>query len=151
MDGNILLSASPEPPTIFVQDITVAGSAPVHFRPTDAKSSVTCSAFHTYSSTAQAVCSSFLLGFRDGTLAVYEFAMAASSSKSDRFSDVDQIPGFSLHPTKLGVFRKLHQAVMGGVSAAEFLPGFRSRIVSIGHDGRCRLVDFEKGAQVLRT
>jgi hypothetical protein len=40
---------------------------------------------------------------------------------------------------------------MGGITAAEFIPGYKSRVASIGQDGRCRLIDFEGGAKVLRT
>jgi len=56
-----------------------------------------------------------------------------------------------LDPVRIGAIKKLHKATMGGIAAAEFLPGYRSRIVSIGHDGRCRLVEFEGGPKVLRT
>ncbi|KAH0566046.1 hypothetical protein GP486_000567 [Trichoglossum hirsutum] len=30
-----------------------------------------------------------------------------------------------------------------GLTAAEFVPGFRARVISVGADGRCALVDFE--------
>ena len=47
--------------------------------------------------------------------------------------------------------KKLHKAAMGGITAAAFVPGYASRVVSIGHDGRCRLVDFKGGGKILRT
>jgi hypothetical protein len=56
-----------------------------------------------------------------------------------------------LKPIRIGAIKKLHKAAIGGIVAVEFLPGYNSRVVSIGHDGRCRLVDFEGGPQVLRT
>lgn len=54
-------------------------------------------------------------------------------------------------PAEIGRFRKLHKAHMGGIVAAEFLPGFYARTVSIGRDGKCRLVDFDGKLTVLRT
>jgi hypothetical protein len=63
----------------------------------------------------------------------------------------DRMRTFGLQPVRVGAIKKLHKPSMGGVIAAEFLPGFTSRVISIGHDGRCRLVDFEGGGKVLRT
>lgn len=37
------------------------------------------------------------------------------------------------------------------ISGAAFLPGYKSRAVSVGGDGRCRLVDFEHGGTILNT
>jgi hypothetical protein len=56
-----------------------------------------------------------------------------------------------MQPVRIGAIKKVHKPAMGGVSAAEFIPGFKSRVVSIGHDGKVRLVDFERGGKVLRT
>lgn len=38
-----------------------------------------------------------------------------------------------------------------GITGAAFLPGYRTRALSVGGDGRCRLVDFEAGGKILRT
>jgi WD40 repeat protein len=46
-NGDLLLSASPSPPTILIQDRRLAGLAPTHFKPTDSTTSVTCAAFDT--------------------------------------------------------------------------------------------------------
>jgi hypothetical protein len=40
---------------------------------------------------------------------------------------------------------------MGGLVAADFIPGFTARVVSVGKDGKCRLVDFDGGTTILRT
>jgi hypothetical protein len=37
------------------------------------------------------------------------------------------------------------------LTAAAFLPGYKSRAVSVGGDGECKLVEFEAGCNVLRT
>lgn len=38
-----------------------------------------------------------------------------------------------------------------GITGAAFLPGHRTRAVSVGGDGKCRLVDFDCGGKILRT
>lgn len=150
-NGDVLLSASPDPPTIYLQDRRWGGSAPVKFQPTDAAHSpVTCAAFHTLDDTIQPAYANFVLGFQDGCLAMYQLYLS-SLSESRRTSDTHQQRSFQLQPVRIGVIKKLHKAAMGGATAAEFIPGYNSRVVSIGHDGRCRLVDFEGGGKVLRT
>ena len=37
------------------------------------------------------------------------------------------------------------------VAGAAFVPGYRSRAVSVGADGKCRLIDFENKGKLLRT
>lgn len=59
--------------------------------------------------------------------------------------------GLRPQPIRVGIIKQLHKAAMGGVAAVDFIPGYKSRTVSIGHDGKCRLVEFEGGAQILRT
>jgi hypothetical protein len=58
---------------------------------------------------------------------------------------------FQLQPVRTSIIRKLHKAAMGGVRAAEFIPGHKMQVISIGYDGRCRIVDFQGGGQILRT
>ncbi|KAF2702737.1 hypothetical protein K504DRAFT_364528, partial [Pleomassaria siparia CBS 279.74] len=135
-DGNVLLSASPSPPVVYIQDLRIEGNAPTRFHPTDTKGPVACSAFHTSSSSSsRSRTCLFLLGFQDGTLAVYRLALAsvARPRRSAYISTSHTSPSQpSLHqPIKLDSIRRLHKAAMGGICAAEFLPGFRSRVVSI--------------------
>ena len=147
-NGDLLLSASPSPPTILIQDRRLGGLAPMHFKPTESTTSVTCAAFDTSGSTRRSLQTKLLLGFRDSTLAMYRVflpvlvhAQAAPASYSQTFQ---------LQIVKLGAINKLHRALMGGVTATAFVPGYTSRAVSVGSDGRCRLVGFE-GGQKLRT
>ncbi|KAI8938732.1 hypothetical protein NX059_004599 [Plenodomus lindquistii] len=142
-NGDILISASPTPPTVFLQDRRWGGSAPVTFQSTDAYSPVTCAAFKTSPQSPSST--TFLLGFQDGALALYRIQL----SNQRKPSHPRHHP--HLQPIRIGAIAKLHKAAMGGIKAAEFLSGYKARIVSIGHDGRCRLVDFENGGSVLRT
>lgn len=149
-NGNVLISASPTPPTIHLQDIRLGGSAPVNFQPTDAYSPVSCAAFQVSESSVQPSYTNFVLGFRNGALAMYRLYLP-STTKKRQVSHAHHAQSFQLQPVRVGAIRKLHKPAMGGITAAEFIPGYKSRIVSIGHDGRCRLVDFEGGGKLLRT
>lgn len=149
MKGDILLSASPTPPTVYLQDRRWGGSAPVTFQPTDAHSPVTCAAFQTLEAPFPPSYANFVLGFQDGALAMYRLFLPhlAEPGKAAHHAAQDLL----LQPIRVGAVKKLHKAAMGGITAVEFLPGYKSRMVSIGHDGRCRLVDLEHGGSVLRT
>lgn len=149
-DCSVLISASPTPPTIYIQDRRWGGSAPTNFHPTDALTAVTCAAFQAHSDSAQASYTNFVLGFQDGKMVMYRI-FPRTPRKHRKYSQLDRVQSFQLQPVRVGAIKKLHKASMGGVTAAEFIPGYTSRVVSIGHDGRCRLVDFEGGGKVLRT
>jgi WD40 repeat protein len=149
-DGNILLSASPSPPTILLQDQRWAGGASVSLCPVDTPSATTCAAFQGPRKSVEPSYTQFVLGFQDGTLVLYKVHLPflAQSHSSTR---VDQHRPFQLQPVRVEAIRKLHKTAMGGIKAAAFIPGYSSRVVSVGHDGRCRLVDFEGGGKKLRT
>jgi hypothetical protein len=147
-DGSVLISASPTPPTIFIQDRRWGGSAPVNFRPTDALTPVRCAAFQVGPNLAQVTYTNFVLGFQDGKMVMYRLFLPTKHRKHPR---QDHLQSFQLQPVKVGVIKKLHKASMGGVIAVGFIPGYESRVISIGHDGRCRLMDFRGGGKVLRT
>jgi hypothetical protein len=118
----------------------------------DTSSSVSCAAFQQHDDdTVEPSFTNFLLGFQDGSMAMYRLYLP-SPTKPRNLSDADQrMQTYQLQPVRIGAIKKLHKPAMGGVAAAEFLPNYKSRIVSIGNDGRCRLVDFESGGKVLRT
>ncbi|KAH7078747.1 hypothetical protein BKA63DRAFT_409430 [Paraphoma chrysanthemicola] len=137
-DGSVLISASPTPPTVYIQDRQRRGSAPVSFQPTDALTSVTCAAFQASNLEQQLLYANFLLGFQDGKMVLYRLFLPAPASHSEP-SKPSRIQSFQLQPVRVGAIKKLHKATMGGIIAAAFIPGYKSRIVSIGHDGRCRL------------
>jgi WD40 repeat protein len=148
-NGTVLLSASPNPPTIYLQDQRWGRSAAVHFRPTDTQSPATCAAFEQSNGPVQPAYTNFVIGFQDGLLAMYRLFLPSLRKRSDESRTKPQF--FHLQPVRVGVVKKLHKPAMGGIMAAEFLPGYKSRVVTIRHDGKCRLVDFEGGGKVLRT
>ncbi|RMZ72289.1 lipid metabolic process [Pyrenophora seminiperda CCB06] len=142
-NGAILLSASPDPPTIYLQDRRYEGSAPLDFCPTDARSPTSCAAFQRIiRPTQSSYCTNFVLGFQDGLLAMYR-VLLPSIERCRGAASIHQTSSLQLHPVRVGVVQKLHKAAMGGLIAVEFIPGYKSRVVSIRHDGKCRLVDFQ--------
>ncbi|KAF2844973.1 WD40 repeat-like protein [Plenodomus tracheiphilus IPT5] len=148
-NGDILLSASPTPPTVYLQDLRWGGSAPVNFQSTDARSPITCAAFHSLEGSSQILYTNFVLGFQDGALAMYRlFLPHPTKHRKASYAHHTQAQAFQLQPIRVGAIRKLHKAAMGGITVARFLPGYKSRVVSIGHDGRCRLMDFENATSL---
>ncbi|KAH4952267.1 hypothetical protein HBI38_000980 [Parastagonospora nodorum] len=145
-NGDVLLSASPAPPTLYIQDRRWRGSAPVKFQPTDAETPVSCAAFSGPHTPTDNLHTSFVLGFRDGKMAMYRLFLPTMPEQRKQ-CELGGVRTFDLQPVRIGAIKKLHKASMGGVVAAEFVPGYTSRIISIGHDGRCRLVDFEGGGK----
>ncbi|KAF1838581.1 hypothetical protein BDW02DRAFT_479403, partial [Decorospora gaudefroyi] len=135
-NGIVLLSASPDPATIHLQDRRWGGSAAVNFCPRDARSAATCAAFQQFNGPAQPAYTNFVIGFQDGMLAMYRLFLP---SLRKRYAEPHQTHFFTLQPVRVGAMKKIHKAAMGGVTAAEFVPGYKSRVVSIGHDGKCRL------------
>jgi hypothetical protein len=148
----VLVSGSPFPPTVVVQDLRFGGGAKVNLQLGDVESSAVFAAFQD-DENVDGDSSRMLLvvGFQDGTLSVFKMGRL---SRGPSFLDclLDATQTFSLQPSRVGSIKKLHKAAMGGITSAAFLPGYKSRIVTIGHDGRCRLVDFESGGgRILRT
>lgn len=148
-NGDILLSASASPPTIWIQDRRVRGLRAVEFKCTDSTTTVTCAAFGAVGE-AKVEAVPFVLGFKDGTVVKYEAVLPAlahlgQSPSRSRWSSVH------LQATKISAIKKVHKAAMGGVAAIAFVPGYRSRVISAGHDGRCRFVNLGNGGQLLRT
>lgn len=149
-DGGVLLSASSAPPTVLIQDRRRAGIAAVDFNPPDSSSAVTCTAFESLLGAADPASTQFVLGFKDGTLALHSVSLPSLGHNQIPLQD-GRWQYQRLQPLSLGAMSQLHKVAMGGVTAAAFIPGYTSRVVSIRHDGRCRLVDFANGGQKLRT
>lgn len=167
-DGEVMISASENPTVVYLQDLKSRMPAR-QLHPGATEKSVVVAAFHPERPNI------FLLGFQDGTVAAYDAIGAREgrsvgvdpkNAKQDLDHVVREIGRFDcLHRVTnrasvqvttppLGQDRKL-TAAMGiqgmGVTSAAFLPGYKSRAVSVGRDGRCRLVEFEDGGKVLRT
>ncbi|KAF1914036.1 WD40-repeat-containing domain protein, partial [Ampelomyces quisqualis] len=138
-DGSVLLSASPSPPTIYLQDRRRGDSAPVTFQPMDASAPVSCAAFQKHDGLMEPLYTNFLLGFQDGRMVMYRLYLPSQKKQSEHCDADNRMQVCRLQPVRVGATKKLHKPVMGGVIAAEFLPEYKSRIISIGNDGRCRL------------
>lgn len=142
-DGTLLLSSSPRPPTVRIQHLT-SGSGATSFHPADTSSPAVAAAFPPQADLTGSSGVAFALGFQDGTISLYRLAVPTR-----------RLPYFAQHrpqqPVLVGSLLKLHNACMGGVTAVDFIPGYKARVVSVGHDGRCRLADFAAGPRVLRT
>lgn len=149
-DGNVLLSASPSPPTMFIQDLRFGGGGALNFQLGGAQSPAVFAEFQGEEYLALSSYAFFVVGFQDGTLSLFKLAKF-SRRPSCLDTPLSPMQALSLPPSKVGSIKKLHKAAMGGITAASFLPGYKSRVISVGHDGRCRLVDFEGGGRILRT
>jgi hypothetical protein len=145
----LLLSASASPPTVLIQDLRLGGLAAVQFKPTESTTAVTCAAFEVSGTVPSSADANLLLGFRDGTLALFRVCLPVLTQARGLAADFTRTSRLQIDT--VGVISGLHKASMGGVTATAFVPGYSSRAVSIGCDGRCKLVDFEEGGQTLRT
>ncbi|CAK3884870.1 uncharacterized protein RCC_06289 [Lecanosticta acicola] len=145
--GHLILSASHQPPVIFLKNMT-HNSSPVQMLPNASAASVSHAAFHPERPNI------YLLAFRDGTVAAYDATKAPRHGSSESRSVVDG---------EIASIRNVHRAVVTGdevfdksnlaapLAGAAFLPGFKTRAVTAGRDGKCKLVDFARGGVVLRT
>ncbi|KXS97952.1 hypothetical protein AC578_3392 [Pseudocercospora eumusae] len=142
--GHMLLSASSSPPEVCLQNLA-HNSLPTLVMPEASSASVCCAAFHPERPNI------FMLAFRDGTVSAYDATRVKKDYNSSRKDgEISHIP--SLHRSVVfGTASAGRSDIAAPVIAAAFLPGFKTRAVSVGHDGRCRLFDFANGGVVLRT
>ena len=167
--GAFMLSASEEPTVVYLQDLKTTGYAR-QLHPRAEEKSVIVAAFHPENDHV------FLLGFKNSTLVAHKAGKMKmrSNGRVDVANALQDLNGWTL---EIGRFPNLHRittrkaaalnsAAIGtryedadttsvgaksvGIVGAAFLPGHRSRAVSVGGDGKCKIVDFEKGT-VLRT
>ncbi|OAL52760.1 hypothetical protein IQ07DRAFT_642417 [Pyrenochaeta sp. DS3sAY3a] len=126
-DGAVLLSASPDPPTIYLQDTRGGGKAPIRFYPKDAQSPVSYAAFQGCYGTTHSSRMRFVLGFRDGGLGMYRLFLPALPNRQTA-SQAQEMQSFQLLPIRIDFINRLHKSAMGGITAAEFIPGYTGRI-----------------------
>ena len=169
--SNILITASARPAVIYVHNLQRL-TAPPMIHPQASATPVTSAAFHPERNNV------FLLCFMDGTIALYliphQFGEFDAKPLQDHFAGSHnfEVSCFKrLHKTAdVGIVNdpssrsvserdanknELTKARSGGpihaVAGAAFIPGYRSRAISVGADGKCRLIDFENGGKLLRT
>ena len=162
-----MISASQNPPVVYLQNLALRTPA-LQLSPTASTTPVVVATFHPDRPNI------FLLAFKDGTLAAYDATKMARrngvrmdvNSSLEKDGSGGEIARFKrLHRTTnhdsteekeegLLEFRASFGAVGSksvGITGAAFMSGHRYRAVSVGGDGKCRIVDFEDGGQVLRT
>jgi hypothetical protein len=141
-------------------------TTPLNMRPSISSAAVTVASFHPGRPNI------FLLAFADGVLAAYDatrlFRDGGKGGKklgpagSIVDGEIAHVNGIHALGTATTLVDPEEQAQPGGIgnkatglTAAEFIPGFRARVISVGADGKCVLVDFEGGVKrsgvVLRT
>lgn len=144
--GHMVLSASQNPPVVYLKNLahnTV--STTLHSNASSAP--VSCAVFHPERPNV------FLLAFRDGTVAAYD---ATKMPKRDP----DQT---SAKDGEIGHIANLHRVVVTGdssldkstlaapIAGAAFLPGYKTRAVTAGRDGKCKIIDFANKGVVVRS
>ncbi|KAF8542512.1 WD40-repeat-containing domain protein [Trichophaea hybrida] len=138
-DSNLILSTSANPPTVQIFNQMLATT--ISLVPSASSAPVVSCAFHP--SRKQL----FLLAFGNGVLAAFDYAKLPIAKNQNKKENA----GFAMiqcHARGIHAFRHLHDpsiAGSSGITGAGFVPGQRSRAVTVGEDGRCFLVDFEKG------
>ncbi|KAF2837025.1 hypothetical protein M501DRAFT_938708, partial [Patellaria atrata CBS 101060] len=137
-NSSLLLSASENPPVIYLHNLTLR-TPPVQLQPRASGSAVSTAAFHPDRPNV------FMLGYRDGTLAAYD---ATRIPRAIGKTDVRTRLGRSAQYGEISHFKHLHSCSnhaydsgtksvgMGnigtGITAARFLPGYKTRTVSVG-------------------
>ncbi|KAK6527084.1 hypothetical protein TWF281_010277 [Arthrobotrys megalospora] len=119
-DSALVLSASSNPPTVHLDNLSLRTT--YHLKPQASDQRVILSSFHPTKKNI------FLISFADGVLAAYDYTKASKT-------------GQHIH-----AFGHLHDAMMvgNGLTAAEFIPCPQARAVSVGEDGKCAVLDFDK-------
>jgi len=144
--GHLMISAHGVPPVVLLKDLA-KNSAATLLKQHASDSGVAIATFHPERANI------FTLAFDDGTLTVYDASRMPRSVDTARNADQHR-----LGKAEIGRIEKLHHAVRlkdeGGsraITGAAFLPGHKLRMITVGIDGRCKLVDFSNGAKILRT
>ena len=160
-NNNLIISASESPPLVYLQNLQL-GTQPQAIYPQSSSAAVVVAAFHPERANV------FMLGFRDGTISAHD---ATRIMREKRVGNTTT--GRGRNPTRatqsgeIGVLKAVHTATTGNtaksdgmalpstqgsvITGASFIPGQRTRAVTVGTDGRCRIVDFEQGGKILRT
>ena len=156
---DILLSASANPPTVYLSKIS-EGRLPLLLQPMCTLSPVVASAFHPEHGNI------FALGFADGTLATYDLKrfvdengalkpsanpgydgeiahiktihLPGTESSSSPTSIVSPFPDYDYTTRTLGIGEHI-----SSINSVAFVPGSDCTTVSVASDGKCCVVDFE--------
>lgn len=158
--SHLLLSASASPTVIQLKNLLLS-TRPLLLRPQCSSAVVVVIEFHPERGNV------FLLGFADGTCAVYDAAyIFRDGGRGERRSGVSNsgvrweiahikevhASGIASSQTEKDFNTELHGTDrprrvstgdhLTGITAAAFVPGYKTTVVTIGSDGRCCVVDF---------
>ncbi|RMY74365.1 hypothetical protein D0862_14124 [Hortaea werneckii] len=148
--GHLMVSASDGPPCIYLKHLA-HNSPPILIEPRASDAAVCSAAFHPERPNV------FLLGFRDGTLAAYDGTRVSRKqhgtlSNQEIVNDGEIARFVGLHRVTAKAVPKTGITTRpASISGAAFLHGYKTRAISVGSDGRCRLLDFADGGIILRT
>lgn len=144
--GHLMISAQGSPPVVFLKDLASNSTATL-FKPQATSAGVAVAAFHPERANV------FLLGFDDGTLGVFDASRLSRTTGEGRYADQHH-----MGKGEIGRKKQLHRAARTGadgrhcaITGAAFVPGHKLRVITVGTDGRCHLIDFSDGVNVLRT
>ena len=134
----MLISTSADPPTVYVQNLTLR-TQPISLLPTISSAAASVASFHPERPNV------FVLAFDDGALAIYDasrlFRAGGTGEKRPGVASTGQ--GGEIGHLHQAHSSSMTDASLGAVVAAVFLPGFKTRIATLGLDGKCTVWDFE--------
>ncbi|GIZ39113.1 hypothetical protein CKM354_000250400 [Cercospora kikuchii] len=146
--GDLMLSASSDPPAIFLKRMTPSSTSTL-IQPTSSTAAVCTAAFHPERPNI------FMLGFRDGTVAAFDATKIVNitGTYETQLNFGWEISSFQNLHRKVTTenIRSESTSIFAPIAGVAFLPGYKLRAVTAGRDGRCRIIDFAKGGIVLRT
>jgi len=144
--AHLMISVEGSPPVVYLKDL-VQNTAATLFQAQTSPAAVAVAAFHPERANI------FLLGFEDGTLAVFDASRLSKIEAKGPYAKQEQAGR-----GEIGRLTELHRLTAAkegrrrrAITGAAFLPGHKSRVVTVGTDSRCKLVDFAEGGNVLRT
>lgn len=152
------ISASRHPPTIYLSILGTQEPKHLLVRPHASVFGITAASFHPETEEY------FLLAYADGTVSLH----TASRIEVLHASGSDGSIGFlkrAHRVTNQSHYRHAIKHQKGGssvdsaqigaksvsITAAAFVNGCKLRVVTVAGDGKCRMIDFERGAEILRT
>ena len=141
--GQLMVSASDHPPVVYLSNL-LHGSSPILIESRTSMAAVSVISFHPERANI------FLLAFRDGSVAAHD------ASRIGRIHGGLYANQNDVRSGEICSIRKLHRATTDGaklasMTGAAFLPGFKTRAITVGSDGRCRVIDFAGKGEILRT
>jgi hypothetical protein len=147
--GHLMISATKNPPVVLMRNLE-HNSAAVVIKTSASEATVSSIAFHPRRPDI------FVLTFVDGTLAAYDATKTSKAAAGSAYGD-------SQGKGEIGRVVGLYNGITASMSVqnedlpaapiigAAFLPGYKTRVVTAGADGRCRIVDLAQGGSILRT